>query len=103
MKKYYYIVITIFLCSIIIWLSMFNNIAYIKDKKHKDSIELLRDRLMFSEFIFQDSLLQKIEILDSIDSDNKSNDSIVKVYLQQINNDSKAILDIQKQILLKNK
>lgn len=58
---------------------------------------------MFREPIFQDSLLQKIEILDSINLDNKSNDSIVKVYLQQINNDSKSILDIHKQIFLKNK
>lgn len=103
MKKYYYIVIVIFLCSIIIRLSMLNNIAYIKDKKHKDSIELLRDSLVFREPIFQDSLLQKIEILDSINLDNKSNDSIVKVYLQQINNDSKSILNIHKQIFLKNK
>lgn len=35
MKKYYYIVIVIFLCSIIIRLSMLNNIAYIKDKSTK--------------------------------------------------------------------
>lgn len=103
MKKYYYIAIVIVLCSIIIRLSMHNNVTYIKDKKHKDSIDILRDSLIFKESRIQDSLLKKIEILDSIYLDNKSNDSIVKVYIQQINNDSKSILRIQKQILLKNK
>lgn len=103
MKKYYYIAIVIVLCSIIIRLSMHNNVTYIKDKKQKDSIDLLRDSLIFKESNIQDSLLRKIEILDSIYLDNKSNDSIVKVYIQQINNDSKSILKIQKQILLKNK
>lgn len=93
----------IVLCSIIIRLSMHNNVTYIKDKKQKDSIDLLRDSLIFKESNIQDSLLRKIEILDSIYLDNKSNDSIVKVYIQQINNDSKSILKIQKQILLKNK
>lgn len=103
MKKYYYIAMVIVLCSIIIRLSMHNNVTYIKDKKQKDSIDLLRDSLIFKESNIQDSLLRKIEILDSIYLDNKSNDSIVKVYIQQINNDSKSILKIQKQILLKNK
>ena len=103
MKKYYYIAIVIVLCSIIIRLSMHNNVTYIKDKKQKDSIDLLRDSLIFKESHVQDSLLKKIEILDSIYLDNKSNDSIVKLYIQQINNDSKSILKIQKQILLKNK
>lgn len=103
MKKYYYIAIVIVLCIIIIRLSMHNNVTYIKDKKQKDSIDLLRDSLIFKESRIQDSLLKKTEILDSIYLDNKSNDSIIKVYIQQINNDSKSILKIQKQILLKNK
>lgn len=97
----YYITIVVVLCSIIIGLSMINNASYRINKKHKDSIELLRDSLMFKECIIQDSLLQKIGILDSIYLDNKFKDSIIKVYIQQIHNDSKSILNIQKQILLK--
>lgn len=42
-------------------------------------------------------------MLDSIFFDHKSTDSTIKVDIQQIKYNSKMILNLQKQILLKNK
>lgn len=102
MKKYY-IITVIVLCSTIIGLSMFNSISYNRDKKRKDSIEVSRDSLLLRQSKVYDSLLQKIVMLDSIFFDHKSTDSTIKVDIQQIKYNSKMILNLQKQILLKNK
>ena len=66
MKKYYTI-LTI-LCIAIIWLSIFNNTSFNKDKQKKDSIESQRDSFLF----------QKISLLDSIYFYYKSNDSMIQ-------------------------
>ena len=102
MKKYY-IITVIVLCSTIIGLSMFNSISYNRDKKRKDSIEVSRDSLLLRQSKVHDSLLLKIVMLDSLFFDNKSTDSTIKVDIQQIKYNSKMILNLQKQILLKNK
>lgn len=63
MKKYS---IAIVLCIAIIVLSIFNNISFITDKWHKDSVESMKDSLLFRQPEVLDLLLQETTILDSM-------------------------------------
>lgn len=93
--------ITIFiglLCVVIIGFAIFNNISFNEEIQSKKSTELLKDSILLRQVEMQDLLLQKTLVLDSMNSDNKSNNSIIQEKIQRIKDNSDEILKFQKKL-----
>ncbi len=86
------------LCVVIIGFAIFNNISFNEEIQSKKSTELLKDSILLRQVEKQDLLLQKTLILDSMNSDNKSNNSIIQEKIQRIKDNSDEILKFQKKL-----
>lgn len=86
------------LCVVIIGFAIFNNISFNEEIQSKKSTELLKDSILLRQVEKQDLLLQKTLILYSINSDNKSNNSIIQEKIQRIKDNSDEILKFQKKL-----
>ena len=80
------------------WFAIFNNISFNEEIQSKKSTELLKDSILLRQVEKQDLLLQKTLILDSMNSDNKSNNSIIQEKIQRIKDNSDEILKFQKKL-----
>ena len=85
-------------CVFIIRCAIYNNISYNEEKESKKSTELLKDSLFLRQLEMQDLLLRKTSLLDSMNLDHKSNNSIIKEEIQKIRDNSDEILKFQKKI-----
>jgi hypothetical protein len=83
---------------VIIGFAIFNNISFNEEIQSKKSTELLKDSILLRQVEKQDLLLQKTLILDSMNSDNKSNNSIIQEKIQRIKDNSDEILKFQKKL-----
>jgi len=81
-----------------VWFAIFNNISFNEEIQSKKSTELLKDSILLRQVEKQDLLLQKTLILDSMNSDNKSNNSIIQEKIQRIKDNSDEILKFQKKL-----
>ena len=86
------------LCVVIIGFAIFNNISFNEEIQSKKSTELLKDSILLRQVEKQDLLLQKTLVLDSMNSDNKSNNSIIQEKIQRIKDNSDEILKFQKKL-----
>ena len=77
MKKYRCCLVIV-LCVIIIGLSILKNGSFNTNKRCQDSLELQLSRSILKQSLVQDSLLQKIMLLDSIYHHHKANNSAIQ-------------------------
>ena len=97
------IILIVLLCVVIIGFTILNNISFNKETLSKKSPELLMDSILFRQVEMQDSLLRKTLVLDSINVNNKLNNSIIQREIQKIRDNSDEILKFQKKIYQNNK
>lgn len=76
MKKI--ITFIILLCAFIIVFAVFNNISFNEEIQSKKSTELSKDSLLYRQVEMLDLLLGKSSVLDTMNLEHKSNDSIIK-------------------------
>lgn len=100
MKKI--ITFIILLCAFIIVFAVFNNISFNEEIQSKKSTELSKDSLLYRQVEMLDLLLGKSSVLDTMNLEHKSNDSIIKEEIQKIRDNSDKILKFQKKIYQNN-
>ena len=100
MKKI--ITFIILLCAFIIAFAVLNNISFKEEIQSKKTTELLKDSIFLRQVEMQELLLRKSSVLDSINLDNKSSNSIIKEEIQKIRDNSDKILKFQKKIYQNN-
>jgi hypothetical protein len=76
MKKI--ITFIILLCAFIIAFAVFNNISFKEEIQSKKTTELSKDSLLCRKVEMLDLLLEKSSVLDSMNLEYKSNNSIIK-------------------------
>lgn len=86
------------LCVVIIGCAIYKNISYNEERQSENSTELLKDSLFLRQVEMQELLLRKSSVLDSINLDNKSSNSIIKEEIQKIRDNSDKIQKFQKKI-----
>ena len=91
------------LCVVTIGFAIFNNISFNQEMQSKKSTELSKDSLFHRQIEIQELLLRKSSVLDSMNLDNKSSNSIIKEEIQKIKDNSSEILKSQKKIYQNNK
>lgn len=96
MKKI--ITFIILLCVVIIGFAILNNISFNEEMQRKKSTDLSKDSLFHRQVEMQDLLLGKSSVLDSMNLDHKSSNSIIKEEIQKIRDNSDEILKFQKKI-----
>lgn len=101
MKKI--ITFIILLCVIIIGFAILNNISFNKEMQSKKATDLSKDSLLYRQVEIQDLLLGKSSVLDSMNLDHKYSNSIIKVEIEKIRDNSDEILKFQKKIYQNNK
>lgn len=101
MKKI--ITFIILLCVVIIGFAILNNISFNEEMQSKKSTDLSKDSLFHRQVEMQDLLLGKSSVLDSMNLDHKSSNSIIKEEIQKIRDNSDEILKFQKKIYQNNK
>ena len=101
MKKI--ITFIILLCVVIIGFAILNNISFNEEMQSKKSTELSKDSLLRRQVKMQDLLLGKSSVLDTMNLEQKSNNSIIKEEIQKIRDNSDKILIFQKKIYQNNK
>lgn len=101
MKKI--ITFIIFLCAFIIAFAILNNKSFNEEMQSKKSIELSKDSLLYRQVELQDLLLGKYSVLDTMNLEHKSNNSIIKEEIKKIRDNSDKILKFQKKIYQNNK
>lgn len=100
MKKI--ITFIILLCAVIIVLAVLNNISFKEEIQSKKTTELSKDSLLCRQVEMLDLLLEKSSVLDSMNLEYKSNNSIIKEEIQKIRDNSDKILKCQKTIYQNN-
>ena len=100
MKKI--ITFIILLCAFIIVFAVFNNISFNEEIQSKKSTELSKDSLLYRQVEMLDLLLGKSSVLDTMNLEHKSNDSIIKEEIQKIRDNSDKILKFQEKIYQNN-
>lgn len=100
MKKI--ITFTILLCAFIIAFAVLNNISFKEEIQSKKTTELSKDSLLCRQVEMLDLLLEKSSVLDSMNLEYKSNNSIIKEEIQKIRDNSDKILKFQKTIYQNN-
>lgn len=88
----------ILLCAVIIALAIINNSSFNKGMQSKKNAELSKDSLLRRQVETQDLLLRKASVLDTMNLEYKSNNSIIKEEIQKIRDNSDEILKFQKKI-----
>ena len=88
----------ILLCAVIIALAIINNIPFNKGMQSKKNAELSKDSLLRRQVETQDLLLRKPSVLDTMNLEHKSNNSMIKEEIQKIRDNSDEILKFQKKI-----
>ena len=101
MKKI--ITFIILLCVVIIGFAILNNISFNEEMQSKESTELSKDSLLRRQVEMQNLLLGKSSVLDTMNLEQKSNNSIIKEEIQKIRDNSDKILIFQKKIYQNNK
>lgn len=96
MKKI--ITFIILLCIVIIGFAVLNNISFNEEMQSKKATELSKDSLFHRQLEMQDLLLGKSSVLDSMNLDHKSSNSIIKEEIQKKRSNSDEILEFQKKI-----
>ena len=86
MKKI--ITFIILLCVVIIGFAILNNISFNEEMQSKKSTDLSKDSLFHRQVEMQDMLLGKSSVLDSMNLDHKSSNSIIKEEIQKIRDNS---------------
>ena len=81
----------ILLCAVIIALAIINNSSFNKGMQSKKNAELSKDSLLRRQVETQDLLLRKASVLDTMNLEHKSNNSIIKEEIQKIRDNSDAI------------
>ena len=100
MKKI--ITFIILLCAFIIAFAVLNNISFNKEMQSKETTDSSKDSLLYRQVGIQDLLLGKSSVLDSMNLDHKSSNSIIKEEIQKIRDNSDKILKFQKTIYQNN-
>lgn len=100
MKKI--ITFNILLCAVIIVFAVLNNISFKEEIQSKKTTELSNDSLLCRQVEMLDLLLEKSSVLDSMNLEYKSNNSIIKEEIQKIRDNSDKILKCQKTIYQNN-
>ena len=93
----------ILLCTVIIAFAILNNITFNEGMQSKKNAELSKDSLLRRQVETQDLLLRKASVLDTMNLEHKSNNSIIKEEIQKIRDNSDEILKFQKKIYQNNK
>ena len=93
----------ILLCVFIIGFAIYNNISFKEEMQSKKSTDLSKDSLFHRQVEMQELLLEKLSLLDSMNLDHKSSNSIIKEEIQKIRDNSDEILKFQKKIYQNNK
>ena len=88
----------ILLCTVIIAFAILNNITFNEGMQSKNNAELSKDSLLRRQVEMQDLLLGKSSVLDTMNQEHKSNNSIIKEEIQKIRDNSDEILKFQKKI-----
>lgn len=88
----------ILLSAVIIAFAIINNISFNEEMLSKKSTELSKDSILLRQVEMQDSLLRKTLVLDTMNLEHKSNNSIIKEEIQKIRDNSDEILKFQKKI-----
>ena len=88
----------ILLCTVIIAFAILNNITFNEGMQSKNNAELSKDSLLRRQVEMQDLLLRKASVLDTMNLEHKSNNSIIKEEIQKIRDNSDEILKFQKKI-----
>ena len=97
------ITFVILLCVVIIGFARLNNISFNEEMQSKKSTDLSKDSLFHRQVEMQELLLEKLSLLDSMNLDHKSSNSIIKEEIQKIRDNSDEILKFQKKIYQNNK
>lgn len=96
MKKI--ITFIILFCVVIIGFAILNNISFNKEMQSKETTDSSKDSLLYRQVEIQDLLLGKSSVLDSMNLDHKSSNSIIKEEIQKIRDNSDEVLKFQKKI-----
>lgn len=88
----------ILLCAVIITFAILKNISFNEGIQSKKTAELSKDSLLRRQVEMQDLLLGKSSVLDTMNLEHKSNNSIIKEEIQKIRDNSDEILKFQKKI-----
>ena len=76
MKKI--ITFIILFCVVIIGFAILNNISFNKEMQSKETTDSSKDSLLYRQVELQDLLLGKYSVLDTMNLEHKSNNSIIK-------------------------